>query len=48
MAIAMDMPKGRLCITDTILRIGLETRNHEHIRQIRQALTAAGFKIMNN
>lgn len=34
-------------ITDTILRIGLETRNHEHIRQIRQALTAAGFKIVN-
>ncbi|MCR4645469.1 MAG: threonine ammonia-lyase [Oscillospiraceae bacterium] len=35
-------------ITDTILRIGLETRNHEHIRQIRQALTEAGFKIVNN
>jgi threonine dehydratase len=34
-------------ITDTILRIGLETRNHEHIRQIRQALTEAGFKIVN-
>lgn len=34
-------------ITDTILRIGLETRNHEHIRQIRQALTDAGFKIVN-
>jgi len=34
-------------ITDTILRIGLETRNHEHIRQIRQALTDAGFHILN-
>ena len=34
-------------ITDTILRISLETRNHEHIRQIRQALTEAGFKIVN-
>ena len=34
-------------ITDTILRISLETRNHEHIRQIRQALTDAGFKIVN-
>ncbi len=34
-------------ITDTVLRIGLETRNHEHIRQIRAALTDAGFKIMN-
>ena len=35
-------------ITDTILRIGLETRNHEHIRQIRQALKDAGFKIVND
>ena len=34
-------------ITDTILRIGLETRDHEHIRQIHQALTDAGFKIVN-
>lgn len=34
-------------ITDTVLRIGLETRNHEHIRQIRQALTDAGFNIVN-
>ncbi|MDE6729909.1 MAG: threonine ammonia-lyase [Oscillospiraceae bacterium] len=34
-------------ITDCILRIGLETRNHEHIRQIRQALTDRGFKIIN-
>ena len=34
-------------ITDTILRIGLETRNHEHIRQIRKALTDAGFNIVN-
>ncbi|MCR5717480.1 MAG: threonine ammonia-lyase [Oscillospiraceae bacterium] len=34
-------------ITDTILRIGLETRNHEHIRQIRKALSEAGFKIVN-
>ena len=34
-------------ITDTILRIGLETRDHEQIRQIHQALTDAGFKIVN-
>ncbi len=34
-------------INDTILRIGLETRNHEHKRQIRQALTDAGFRIVS-
>ncbi|MBR0485099.1 MAG: threonine ammonia-lyase [Oscillospiraceae bacterium] len=34
-------------ITDCVLRIVLETRNYEHIRQIRQALTDAGFKIVN-
>ncbi len=34
-------------ITDCLLRIVLETRNREHIQQIRQALTNAGFKIVN-
>ncbi len=34
-------------ITDCILRLVLETRNADHIRQIRQALTDAGFKIVN-
>lgn len=34
-------------ITDCILRLVLETRNEDHIRQIRQALTDAGFKIVN-
>lgn len=34
-------------ITDCLLRIVLETRNREHIAQIRQALTDAGFKIVN-
>lgn len=29
------------------LRIVLETRNYDHIEQIRQALTDAGFKILN-
>lgn len=33
-------------ITDCVLRIVLETRNREHIQQIRQALTDAGFKIV--
>ena len=34
-------------ITDCLLRIVLETRNYEHIKQIRQGLTDAGFKIVN-
>jgi len=34
-------------ITDCILRISLETRNFEHIEQIRKALAEAGFKIVN-
>lgn len=34
-------------ITDCLLRIVLETRNFEHIAAIRQALTAAGFNIVN-
>lgn len=34
-------------ITDCLLRIVLETRNYDHIRQIRTALTDAGFKIVN-
>jgi threonine dehydratase len=34
-------------ITDCLLRIVLETRNREHIQQIRQALTEAGFRIVN-
>ena len=34
-------------ITDCILRIVMETRDFEHIRQIRDALAANGFKIVN-
>lgn len=34
-------------ITECLLRIVMETRNYEHIREIRQALTDAGFKIVN-
>ncbi|MDO4943813.1 MAG: threonine ammonia-lyase [Ruminococcus sp.] len=34
-------------ITECLLRIVLETRNYEHIREIRQALTNEGFKIIN-
>lgn len=34
-------------ITDCLLRIVLETRNYEHIRQIRKGLADAGFKIVN-
>lgn len=34
-------------ITECLLRIVLETRNYDHIREIRKALTEAGFKIVN-
>lgn len=34
-------------ITDCLLRIVLETRNYEHIMEIRNALAKAGFKIVN-
>ncbi|MBQ9375154.1 MAG: threonine ammonia-lyase [Ruminococcus sp.] len=34
-------------ITDCLLRIVLETRNYEHIKQIRKGLKDAGFKIVN-
>lgn len=34
-------------ITECLLRIVLETRNYDHIREIRQALTNEGFKIIN-
>ena len=34
-------------ITECLLRIVMETRNYEHIREIRKSLTDAGFKIVN-
>ncbi len=34
-------------ITECLLRIVLETRNYDHIREIRQTLTNEGFKIIN-
>ena len=34
-------------ITECLLRLVLETRDYEHIRQIRAALSAKGFKIVN-
>jgi threonine dehydratase len=33
-------------INGCYLRIVLETRNHEHINEITEALTAAGFKLV--
>jgi threonine dehydratase len=33
-------------VTGCYLRIVLETRNHEHIRQIESALTNAGYKLV--
>ena len=34
-------------ITECLLRLVLETRDYSHIREIRAALTAKGFKIVN-
>lgn len=34
-------------ITECLLRLLLETRNYEHIKEIRTALAEAGFKIVN-
>ena len=34
-------------ITECLLRIVMETRNYDHIREIRKNLTDAGFKIVN-
>lgn len=34
-------------ITDCLLRLVLETRNYDHIKDIRKALTEGGFKIVN-
>jgi threonine dehydratase len=34
-------------ITECLLRIVLETRNYEHISEIRNSLTKAGFKLIN-
>ena len=34
-------------ITDCLLRIVMETRNYDHIKQIRQGLADTGFKIVN-
>ena len=35
-------------INGCFLRIQLETRNFEHLTQIKAALTAAGYKIVDN
>ena len=33
-------------INGCYLRIGMETRNYEHVQEITQALRAAGFKLI--
>ncbi len=35
-------------INSCIIRIELETKNRQHIKEVRTALTNAGFKILNN
>ena len=36
-----------MAVTSCFLTLGLETRDFEQIAQIRERLTAAGFKIFN-
>ncbi len=42
-----ERASGDSDITDCLLRIVLETRNFEHINEIRKALNEAGFNIVN-
>ncbi len=35
-----------MAITSCLLTVGLETRNHEHIEEIKTELTAAGFQLV--
>ncbi len=37
-----------MAITSCYLRVGMETRDHEQIEEIKSALTKAGFVLMNN
>ncbi len=37
-----------MAITSCYLRVGMETRDHEQINEIKTALTIAGFKLMTN
>ena len=38
---------ANMAVTSCFLTLGLETRDFEQIAQIRERLTAAGFKIVN-
>ena len=42
-----ERSNANLAITGCFIRISLETRNVEHINKIKNALTTAGFKIMD-
>ena len=42
-----DRSDANMAISSCFLSIGMETRDFEQIRQIREALTKAGFKIVN-
>ena len=42
-----ERANGGLDINGCYLRVELETRNHEHINQIRQGLTNFGFKLID-
>lgn len=41
-----DRSDTNMAITSCYLRLGMETRDHNHVQEIKDALTKAGFKIM--
>lgn len=42
-----DRADTNMAITSCFLKLGLETRDHQQIQQIRDALTEAGFRLVN-
>ena len=44
--VAVHYEHGGSRVNDCIINIELETKNYEHLQQVRQALTDAGFKLI--
>ena len=41
-----DRSDANMAITSCYLRLGMETRDHNHVQEIKNALIEAGFRIM--
>ena len=46
-SVQYDHADTNMAITSCFLKLGLETRNHEHVEEIRRALTEAGFQLVD-